>query len=198
MQYGNSLLLDENELARLIKNGNQLAFATIFDRYNKQLYSLAYRYLKSREMAEDAVQQVFVNIWINRTRINEKLSIRNLLFTSLRNHTLNVLRNNHRAIELNYEILMESIQIEEANEEQEDFVKMTTLIKKAADNLSPQRQQIFNLKIMQSLSNQEIANKLGISVNTVKVQYYHILKEIREYVGKKMFSYLILITCLFR
>lgn len=194
----NNLNKDDVELAGLIKNGNQLAFATIFDRYNKQLYFMAYRYLKSHEMAEDAVQQIFVNFWINRNKINENLNVRSFLFTSLKNHTLNVIRNHHKAIEKNYEVLMDSIDdCNEADEFEESF-EMTALIEKAVENLSPKRRQIFYLKITEGYSNQEVADKLNISVNTVKVQYYHILKEIKAYVGTNMVSSLVLISYLFR
>jgi RNA polymerase sigma-70 factor (family 1) len=192
---------EEKSLALEIKQGNHLAFATIYDKYHKQLYALAYRYLKSREMTEDAVQQIFVNFWVNRLKINENLNIKSLLFTSLKNHTLNVIRDNHKAIEKNYEILVESITDVEGGEGAdllEDSIEMTDQIEKAVATLSPQRRQIFYLKIMEGCSNQQIAEKLGISVNTVKVQYYHVLKEIREYVSKNMLSSLALISCLFR
>jgi RNA polymerase sigma-70 factor (ECF subfamily) len=189
---------NERELASLIKKGKHLAFATIFDRYNRQMYTLAFRYLKNREMAEDAVQQVFINFWVNRHKIDEELNIRHLLFTSLKNHTLNIIRNNKKAIEKNYESLIESIYNLESEEEYDESMQMTALIDKAVEQLSPQRRQIFYLKIMEGFSNQQIAQKLGLSVNTVKVQYYHILKEIREFVGGNMLSYMLLVSYLFR
>ncbi len=188
---------DDKILAGQIKNGNQLAFATIYDRYNRQMYVLAYRYLKSRAMAEDAVQQVFVNFWINRIKINEQLSIRNFLFTALKNHTLNMIRDEQRAMAKNYEVLMESDYNILNEYEQSESIEMTSVIKEAIKNLSPQRRQIFYLKITEGYSNQEIADKLNISVNTVKVQYYYILKEIREYASKSMLSSMMLVSILF-
>lgn len=187
---------DDRDLAALIKKDNHLAFATIFDRYNKHLYMLAFRYLKNREMAEDAVQQVFVKFWNNRDKIKENLNIKSLLFTSLKNHTLNVLRDNKRQIEYNFELL-DSNDIVEEETETEHIQRMTELIEKAVEELSPQKRQIFYLKIIEGNSNKEIAGHLGISINTVKVQYYHTLKEIRNYVSKYMVSSSILISILF-
>ena len=188
---------DDKELAALIKKDNQLAFAAIFDRYNKQLYLLAFRYLKRKEISEDAVQQVFVNFWNNRAKINENLNVKNLLFTSLKNHSLNILRDNKRQVEQNYEILLDSANIIDDKTETEHTQKMTDLIEKAVAGLSPQKKQIFYLKIIEGNSNKEIAKHLGISVNTVKVQYYHTLKEIKNYVGKYMVSSSVLISILF-
>jgi RNA polymerase sigma-70 factor (family 1) len=173
---------EDSRLASLIKAGNQMAFACIFDRYNKKMYLLAFRYLKNREMAEDAVQQVFVNFWVNRDKIREELNIHSFLFTTLRNILLNKIRDHKREIARNYEYLMNSAAEASSQEDTEDYFEMTNLIDQAKENLSPQRKEIFRLKIAEGYSNQEIANQLKISINTVKVQYYYILKEIREYV----------------
>jgi RNA polymerase sigma-70 factor (family 1) len=186
---------DEMVLAGQIKNGNQLAFATIFDRYHKQMYVLAHRFLKSQDMAEDIVQQVFVNFWINRIKINENLNIRSFLFTAVKNLTLNTIRDERGAIAKNYEFLMESVLNES---ELDESLELTSLIEKAVAKLSPQRRQIFYLKIMEGCSNQEIADKLNISINTVKSQYYHILKEIREHISGMMFASTALTYYLFR
>jgi RNA polymerase sigma-70 factor (family 1) len=173
---------EDSQLAGLIKAGNQMAFACIFDRYNKKMYLFAFRYLKNREMAEDAVQQVFVNFWINREKIREQLNIRSFLFTSIKNLILNKIRDHKREISRNYEYLMNSESELSSYENLEEYLEMTTLIERAKENLSPQRKEIFRLKIAESCTNQDIANRLNISINTVKVQYYSILKEIREYV----------------
>jgi RNA polymerase sigma-70 factor (ECF subfamily) len=198
MEQEKVVYTDEMILAAQIKNGNQLAFATIYDRYGKHMYLLAYRYLKSRDMAEDVVQQVFINFWINRIRINELLNIRSFLFTALKNQTLNTIRDQNRAIAKNYEYLMESYNGSLDESEIEESLEMTSLIEKAVENLSPQRRQIYYLKIMEGYSNQQIADKLNISVNTVKSQYYHILKEIREFVSKNMLTSMVLLYQLFR
>lgn len=197
MMQTDTIYADDNVFATQIKNGNQLAFAAIYDKYHKQMCSIAFRYLKSREMAEDAVQHVFVKFWLDRHNINDKLNIRSFMFTSLKNHTLNVIRDHKRAIAKNYEILMES-NINQWNESNEDeLLEMNTLIEKAIESLSPQRKQIFTLKITEGLSNPDIANKLSISINTVKVQYYHILKEIKEFAKSNATSLSLLISYMF-
>jgi len=198
MQYTEVTYKDEMILAGQIKNGNQLAFATIYDRYHKNMFMLARRYLKSQEMAEDAVQQVFVNFWVNRNNINENLNIRSFLFTALKNHTLNTIRDERSAIVKNYEFLMESFQDGYNESETEGSLEITSLIEKAVKTLSPQRRQIFYLKIMEGCSNQEIADKLTISINTVKSQYYHILKEIRAYASQHVVASMVIIFHLFR
>ncbi len=193
-----SVIKHDNELAGQIKLGNQIAFAVIYDRYHKQLYTLAYRYLKSQEMAKDAVQEIFVNLWTNRIKINENLNLKGFLFKTAKNNILNTIRNNQRAIESNYEILMDSILPDIDQEQVDESPEMSTLIEKAVETLSPQRKIIFFLKTNEGLTNKEIGERLNISINTVKVQYFQILKEIREYVSKNMISSAFLISILFQ
>ena len=61
--------------------------------------------------------------------------------------------------------------------EQEKIV----VLKKAIEMLSPQRKKILTMKISGKYSNQEIAEKLNLSVNTIKFQYTQALKQIKTY-----------------
>ena len=54
---------DDNELLSLIQNGNSQAFSTLVERHSQRFYRLAYRYLQSREAAEDVVQDAFIKLW---------------------------------------------------------------------------------------------------------------------------------------
>ena len=65
------------------------------------------------------------------------------------------------------------------------------MIHRAIDQLSPQRRKIFSLKISGQYSNQEIADKLHLSVNTVKFQYSQSLKQIKELIRQCAISLLL-------
>ena len=54
---------DDNELLSLIQNGSSQAFSTLVERHSQRFYRLAYRYLQSREAAEDVVQEAFIKLW---------------------------------------------------------------------------------------------------------------------------------------
>src|SRR5574344_1206682 len=73
---------------RLKHNDNRM-FEQIFDQYNRLLYVLAYRYLKSNDEAEDAVQYTFMKLWEQRDNIDSEKSVKSLLVTILKNHILN-------------------------------------------------------------------------------------------------------------
>lgn len=58
--------MTDNELAREIRDGNQLAFTMTYDKYHKQLYAFAYRYARNGALAEDIVQYTFLKLWETR------------------------------------------------------------------------------------------------------------------------------------
>src|SRR5574344_2145831 len=88
---------------RLKHNDNRM-FEQIFDQYNRLLYVLAYRYLKSNDEAEDAVQYTFMKLWEQRDNIDSEKSVKSLLVTILKNHILNEIKHRNIIIEKNYEI----------------------------------------------------------------------------------------------
>jgi RNA polymerase sigma-70 factor (ECF subfamily) len=55
----------DHELLALVQDGNGHAFAVLVERHNERFYRLAYRYLQSKEAAEDVVQDAFVKLWEN-------------------------------------------------------------------------------------------------------------------------------------
>ena len=56
---------DDHELLSHIGRGNSQAFATLVERHTERFYRLAYRYLQSKEAAEDVVQDAFIKLWEN-------------------------------------------------------------------------------------------------------------------------------------
>ncbi len=57
------LKLSDSELLLLIQQGEHLAFAQLVERHNQRFYRLAFRYLNQRELAEDTVQEAFIQLW---------------------------------------------------------------------------------------------------------------------------------------
>lgn len=163
-----------------LRRGKEYAFAAVFDHYNRLLYTIAYRFLKSEEEAEDAVQHLFMKLWEQRETFSFESGIRSLLFTILKNYILNELRHRSLVFEKLYEISQQT------NEEEDNFLiqfehsELRKSLRIAIDKLPPQKQKICLLKIEYGLSNQEIADKMGITVPTVKSHYTQAIKTLRK------------------
>lgn len=175
---------EDDELLSLLYKGSEDAFSVIFNRYNKLLYALAYNYLKSDDSAKNAVQTVFMKLWESRSVLNISINLRNYLYTMLKNHVLNEIRDNNLAIEKNYEIAQAMIENEDDTFAKLADKDMIQKLYEAIDKLPQQKRMICRLKLQGDLSNQEIADKMHLSVPTIKTHYNQAIKILREYLTK--------------
>ena len=174
----------DDELLILLQKGNERAFTAIYERYHKLLYVLAYKYLKDNDTAKDAVQQIFLKLWESRSLFSIHINLRNYLYTMLKNHLLNEIRNNYTALEKNYELAQETIEYENEILSKLEEKEMTEQLYRAIDSLPEQKKAVCLYKLKDSLSNQEIAEKMQISIPTVKTHYSQAIKLRREHFDK--------------
>lgn len=171
---------DKANLITELKRNSRAAFSCIYRKYAHDAYILAYKYLGSKVMAEDAVQNLFVKLWDIRNTLDENLPLNRILFTIHKNNLLNILRdskNNYFVVDNCLEMLNA---IDGADAEIQNITEeKLEILKKAITQLSPQRKKILSLKITGKYSNLEIAEMMHLSVNTIKCQYSQSLKEIR-------------------
>lgn len=175
----------DRQLTSRLKNGDEKAFRDIFDYFHKPLYILAIKYLKDTQLAEDAVQDIFLKLWLNRQKLDEDLSLRGFLFTSLKNHILNIIRNRKTEIVKQTELRDKQFSPYHMSEDSLKVVDYQAILTKGIKKLSPQRQHIFNLRVFVGLTNQEVSGKLNLSINTVKFQFSQATKILREYLKKE-------------
>ncbi len=175
--------MEEKALVVQLKRGNCLAFTVIYKKYARQAYILSFKYLCNKALAEDAVQNLFMKLWLKREDLREDIPINRLLFTMLKNDLLNILRDSKTNIFVLEDCLEMLNYIDGGDaEEQELEQEQLELIKHVVDKLSPQRKKIFFMKISGKYSNQEIADVLGLSVNTIKFQYSQSLKQVKVWI----------------
>ena len=175
---------EDHALFLLIKKRDKQAFTVIYQKYHTYLYALALRYLKNKELAEDTVQHVFVKLWDKAEDIKIEINLKNFLYTMTKNHILNQFRDNKEIISLNYANVQRDIEDEDDFFKLIDEVQMSDILKSGIEKLPPQKRDICRLKIEENISNQEIADKMGISIHTVKSHYQESIKLLRTYFKK--------------
>ena len=171
-------------LVKALKEGNQLAFSIVYKTYAAQTFSLAFKYLLNKELAEDAVQNLFLKLWLKKEEIDETKPINRYLFTMLKNDLLNTLRDSKKNIYLLEDCLSMVLELEDNSQNENLKQEQMNIIQQALEQLSPQRRKVFEMKVSEKYSNQEIADKLNLSINTIKFQYSQSLKQIRSTVGE--------------
>lgn len=182
-QYTNT---DDDKLFALIEQGDEGAFTQAYERYHKLLYVLAYRYLMNADMAKDAVQHVYTRLWEFRSELRVGISLKNYLFTMTKNHVLNLIRNENSAIMKNYEMAQSAPAYEDNLIENLEKKELMSSFYKAVDMLPAQKREICMMKVREELTNQEIAERMNLSVNTIKTHYSEALKLLRTHLSKML------------
>ena len=175
----NQLLDFDQRLYDELRKGSEHAFATVFKQYSRLLYALAYRYFKSGEEAEDAVQHTFMKLWEQREAFDFQTGVRSLLFTILKNYILNELRHRKVVFEKHYEMAQQGEEADDGFWLDFENKDIREHLREAIGQLPPQKRRICQLKIEKGLSNQEIADKMQISIPTVKSHYTQAIKMLR-------------------
>lgn len=183
---GSSQTTSTVELSRRLTNGDERAFEEIFYLYYKHLYAIAVAFLKDPMLAQDAVQDVFLKLWQHREHINEAYSLKAFLSVSMKNHVLNQLRDNHQAV-LCALPTDDDEQVPTATERTDEAVQwqaFTDAFEQSIQLLSPQKQAVFRLRVIDGLTNEQTAQRLSISVNTVKTHYAQAMQAVRGQLSK--------------
>ena len=166
-------------LLNKIRNNDAKAFELLFHRYYTSLCLFATNYTNNDSEAEEIVQDLFVRLWEKRDSVDINTSVKNYLFSSVKNQCLNLIQ--HKKIQNRHiqNVLRETIQ----NQNEEYFFHDNELInkvKKAISSLPEKRKKIFRMSREDGLKYHEIAKKMNISVKTVETQMGLALKTLRK------------------
>lgn len=177
-------LKTDAELVQLIVSGNRFAFDQLFLRYYEPMFRLAYKYFQSHELAGEAVQEVFFKMWQKRSDLDAQRSVKGLLFRSLRNHILNMIRSENRRNISGEEPLDHECCIQEDTTQKITEKEIVQLVRRCMSSMSDRKKEVVELRLLQGYSNQEVADRYKVSVTTVKSHYYHALKLIKTELKK--------------
>jgi RNA polymerase sigma-70 factor (ECF subfamily) len=171
--------LSDDKLVALLQQGNEQALKEIFTRYNKLLYSYAYKKLEDQEEAKDIVQDLFIRLWSNRESFLLKTSLPSYLFRAVRNRALDIFA--HKKIKSDYVASFQGF-IDLPQSTTDYLVRekdISALIDREIQSLPPKMREIFILSRKENYSHKEIAKKIGISEETVTKQIKRALKILR-------------------
>ncbi len=172
------LMLDENYLISGLNNKNKIVFDFVFSYYYSGLCAYARRWVNDPDTAEDIVQDFFVHLWINSSKLEITSSLKSYFFTSVRNKAVNHLK--HLKIKERYGTQTQ------ATVKPEKYIaweftepELVELIGKGMQKLPPRCREIFTLSRFEGKDNGKIAEMLGISKRTVELQISNALKILR-------------------
>jgi len=166
-----------------INQGDKTAVQDCLSKYGGLVWSLARRMSASQEDAEDAVQEIFVDVWKNAQRFDEAQSSETTFIAMIaRRRLIDRLRYAKRRISTDS---LEDIAAEPQNRADQQL--QTSIEAKDAARalqlLRPEQRQVLQLSIVQGLSHQEISDATGIPLGTVKTHARRGLLQVREFLG---------------
>jgi len=164
-----------------IRRGDEKAFKRFFESFYPLLIGFAEKFLHDEDASKDIVQDAFVYFWNKKEDIYSIPSGKIYLYKYVKNHCLNYLRDKRGMDPMSLSALNSEIFYRDSILEEEIY----DCIYKAIQILSPQGKVVMELTL-DGLKNCEIAEKLGVTINTVKTIKQRAFKSIRMELGEHM------------
>lgn len=178
--YTNEQLFD------LLKRSDENAFAEIFARFDRRIFSFILKMIKDHSIASDVTQEVFIRIWLKREQLAEVRNMEAYIFTIATNLTLNQIKKRLREQQIRQELCAGWQHNTISNAD--DLLLLhdcQTLVSKVVECLPPQQKRIYRLSREEGLNYDEIAQRVQISPNTVRNHLVKALQTIRGFIEKK-------------
>lgn len=164
-------------LMRRLGEGDSQAYKEIFDAYYVPLRSYAFRYVGDDSITDDFVQDAFLTVWERRKDFRALFALKHFLYVSVKNACLNYLK--HQAVE---ERNLSELARHLEGEREEDAIleeEVHAEVFRAVEELSGQAKEVIRAS-MEGLSNEEIAQRLEVSIHTVKTVKQRAYKVLRK------------------
>ena len=174
--------MDESILKR-IASGERQAVDDCLNKYGGLVWSLARKMLRNSDDAEDAVQEIFIDVWKNAERYDESQASETTFIAMIaRRRLIDRIRHSNRRISADS---LEDV-VAEPSERTDRKIQLSVEAGEAAEalrTLRPEQQQVLQLSIVQGLSHQEIADATGMPLGTVKTHARRGILQARQYLG---------------
>jgi RNA polymerase sigma-70 factor, ECF subfamily len=184
--------LADVELADLLKSDDTGAFTELYNRYKGLLYIYACKITKDDDIAEDLVQELFINIWDKRKSINFTSSICSYLYSAVRYKFFDLV--DKQKVRADY-VQAFQLFLDKGEYLTDNYIlekELSATIEKEISNLPSKMREVFLLSRKENISNKEIAQRLDISEKTVKNQLSIALKTLKTKLGLLTFLFMLI------
>ena len=174
----------EQTLWKDMISGNKKSFEDLYKQYFQALINYGFRITKNENLIEDAVQELFISIWNNRTNLSEVNEVKFYLFRSLKNRILRQLEKDvfDKSEDIDvYLDFLNSISEEQKKIDSEQFDANLDTLQRAIAHLPIRQQEVINLKYYHDFTLDEIAKLMDVnkqSVSNLLFRSYAILRKL--------------------
>jgi RNA polymerase sigma-70 factor, ECF subfamily len=176
--------LEDRQLIQRVAQGDREALEELYNRYSTSVYSLARFMLRQEALAEEASQDIFLNIWLKASSYNPERGEPRAWIMSVAHHkVVDIIRSRRRNIHMtdpkDYETLdlLPSSQMSTADEAELNLERER--IRRALSVLPEAQREVIVLAYFHGLSQSEIAERLGQPLGTVKTRVRLAMQKLR-------------------
>jgi RNA polymerase sigma-70 factor (ECF subfamily) len=169
----------DSKLVVKLRAGDVSAFDSLYWRYYQVVYRNILKLTKDPLVAEDILQEVFIRLWEKRQDINFEQPVVNWIFVISFNLSIDYTRKKLREHELHRKLLADSSTFLQNPSVYEEYY---LLLKRAIEQLSPQKQNVVKLCKLEGKTYEEAAAEMQISRHTVKEYLSSAMANLGEYV----------------
>jgi len=170
----------QNDASLLIalKSGDQLAFETLYNNYKGILYVYAYKKLQDREQVKDIIHEIFLSIWERRKTLTVRDGFANYLFHAVRYKVIDIIESKYTIEKYkNFQSFLDNKTIPTDYLVREKI--LASIINREIESFPPKMREVFKLSRTENLSHSEIAEKLGLSTQSVRSHIKNALRILR-------------------
>ncbi len=171
----------DKELFLSIAEGDEQAFASLFQQYYPLLRPFVWKFTKSAVETEEILQETFIRVWLSRDKLPAIENVHAWIFTIASRQCLMFLRENlNERKKISGLMRKESGRFVETPADKAHVAELTRIVSQCVNQMPAQRQRIYRMSREEGLKPAAIAAALSLSVNTVKNVLVTALREIRE------------------
>jgi len=178
---------NEHLLLQQIAERNENAFKSLFDQYKGRLFLYINNIIKSKEVSEEIVMDVFLKIWLGKELVKEIDNFDAFLFRVAYNKAIDFLRSAARDPKLR-DLVWHEMQVAGGISADQQVItrEYEEKLREAIGLLSSQRRLVYQMSREKGLSHIDIARELGLSKNTVSNHIVESQRFIRSYLARHM------------
>lgn len=185
MEYtlkSNTLFIDKISLLNGLQRGEELAFALLYNQYADLLYSYGTGLGFAKEDIEDSIQEIFCNLYLNHSKINEINNLKFYLLRALKNRLLNVYQasRTQNFIDMENVDFYTEVTVLDDLIDAEDRTAIQKKIQSYLDELTGRQREAIYLRYIEDLDYEEIAELMNTTVPSVRNLVFKAIKQLRN------------------
>ena len=181
---------NDEQLLALLKTSDETAFTQIYKRYWDKLFFIAGTKLRDLKIAEELVQDVFLDLWNRREGINITGELKAYLAVAMKYKVINAQAKIKRSVAYEEYAGKNQPIISNNTEQWLSFEELKSQLEKLVSNLPERCQLTYRLSREEGLSHKEISNKLNISEKAVESNISRALQSLRTSLARLLSSFL--------